>query len=373
MYGVILAGGYSNRFYPFRDKPLYKIMGKSLIEYWINALKQISEEIVIIGNKENEKELKKFGIKVIVQDMHGIPHAIKKIPFTENVLIVNSNDLVDFELLKKISNQGTIFYKEVDHYIPGGYILEDEFSIIEKPGEEILKKTNKFNIMIHYHPNFSEIVEEMEKLGLDAEANYETAVAKKAKNYKLIKVNEHFTIKYPFHVLDAVRFFLKRKENKILGNVSKTAIVKDSYVSETAKIGDFSKVINSYIGENVIIGDHTLVRDSIIENNVIIGRSEIARSHINENTMVHGAYIGDSVIGKNVNVGFGTVTANFRHDGKEIFFYTKEGKKISTGKNKLGAFVKDNIHLGIMTRIYPGRIVDHNTLPGEEVRFLKNE
>ncbi len=38
MYGVILAGGYSTRFYPFSDKPLYKIMGKTLLEHWISAI-----------------------------------------------------------------------------------------------------------------------------------------------------------------------------------------------------------------------------------------------------------------------------------------------------------------------------------------------
>ncbi len=374
IYSVILAGGYSNRFYPFRDKPLYKIMGKALIEYWIDAVKEISDEVVVITNKENNEKIKKLGVKTIVQNKHGIPHAIKKIPFSENVLLINSNDFIDFNLLKRIKEEGTIFYKKVDNYVPGGYILnENGISIIEKPGEEILNKTRMFNIMIHYHPRFSDIVEEMEKLGLDDEANYEVAVSKKAKNYKLIKVENHFTIKYPFHVLDAINVLLKIKENKINGEVSKNSIVKNSYIAENAKVGDFSKVVNSYIGSNTVIGDHTLIRDSIIEDNCMIGRSEIARSHINDNVGVHGSYIGDSVIGKNVNFGFGSVTANMRHDGKEIYFYTKDGKKVPTGRKKLGAFVKDNVHLGIMTKIYPGRIVDRNTLPGEEVRFLKNE
>ncbi len=375
MYSVILAGGQSNRFYPFGDKSLYKIMGKTLIEYWINAVKDISEEVIVITNRENNDKIKKFGVKTIVQDKHGIPHAIKKIPFSENVLLINSNDFIDFNLLKKIGKEGTIFYKEVDKYIPGGYIIKNEngISIIEKPGKEILNKTRMFNIMVHYHPKFSEIVEEIEKLGLEEESNYEAAISKKAKNYKLIKVDHHFTIKYPFHVLDAVNVLLKLKENKIDGEVSKNSIVKNSYIAEGAKVGDFSKVVNSYVGPNTIIGDHTLIRDSIIEENCVIGRSEIARSHINDNVGVHGSYIGDSVVGKNVNFGFGSVTANMRHDGKEIYFYTKDGKKIPTGRKKLGAFVKDNVHLGILTKIYPGRIVDHDTLPGEEVRFLKNE
>ncbi len=382
MYGVILAGGISRRFYPFTEKPLYKIMGKTLIKRWYDELSKIADEVLIIANEYNKDKIKEEikDAKIIIQKKHGLPYAIKSIPYTENVLIVNSNDVINFELLRKIkeiekAGIGAIFYKEVKRYIPGGYIVLEGNSkkVFEKPGEEILERTNMFNIMIHYHPKFSDVIEEIEKLGLDDETNYEVAVSKKAESYKLIKANEHFTIKYPFHILDAVEFFLDKKENGVYGEVSEHAVVRNSYVAKTAKIGNFSKVVNSYIGENVIIGDHTLIRDSIIEDGVIIGRSEIARSHVNENTMIHGAYIGDSVVGKNVNIGFGSVTANFRHDGKEIMFYTKDGAKIRTGRNKLGAFIRDGVHLGIMTKIYPGRIVDRDTLPGEEVRFLKNE
>ena len=52
-------------------------------------------------------------------------------------------------------------------------------------------------------------------------------------------------------------------------------------------------------------------------NNVGIGNfAELVRSSVGENTKIrHQCYIGDTIIGKNVNIGAGTIIANY--DGKE--------------------------------------------------------
>ena len=68
----------------------------------------------------------------------------------------------------------------------------------------------------------------------------------------------------------------------------------------------------------------------------------------------HQNYVGDSVLGEGANLGCGTVTANFRHDGKNHFTLMK-GQKIDTGRRKLGAIIGDHAHTGILTSIYPGR------------------
>ena len=41
-----------------------------------------------------------------------------------------------------------------------------------------------------------------------------------------------------------------------------------------------------------------------------------------------------------------------------------------TGRRKLGVIIGDNVHTGINTLIYPGRIIDTDgsTLPGEVVK-----
>jgi bifunctional UDP-N-acetylglucosamine pyrophosphorylase/glucosamine-1-phosphate N-acetyltransferase len=70
-----------------------------------------------------------------------------------------------------------------------------------------------------------------------------------------------------------------------------------------------------------------------------------------------------------VNLGGGTKTANLRHDNKNIRVMIKNNL-VETGRRKLGTIIGDNVHTGINTLIYPGRIIDTDgsTLPGEVVK-----
>lgn len=96
-----------------------------------------------------------------------------------------------------------------------------------------------------------------------------------------------------------------------------------------------ARIIDSTIGNNVVIKDYTVVESSTISDNAavgpfahirpgsLIGRSvkignfvEIKKSTIGEGTKAsHLSYLGDAEIGKNVNIGAGTITCNY--DGKK--------------------------------------------------------
>lgn len=82
----------------------------------------------------------------------------------------------------------------------------------------------------------------------------------------------------------------------------------------------------------------------------------------------HLSYVGDSVIGENSNLGAGTITANLKHDNKDVRSFVN-GKIIDTGRRKLGTIIADDVHTGINTVIYPGRKIwpKVNTVPGEIV------
>ncbi len=86
-----------------------------------------------------------------------------------------------------------------------------------------------------------------------------------------------------------------------------------------AEIGDgtsiqFSVVMESKIGANCTIGPFSYVRPgNVFESNVKIGTFvEVKKSKVDENSKIpHLSYIGDATIGKNVNIGAGTITCNF--------------------------------------------------------------
>ncbi len=100
------------------------------------------------------------------------------------------------------------------------------------------------------------------------------------------------------------------------------------------------------IGDNVIIGHAVEVKHSIIMNNSII-------AHLN--------YIGDSIIGNNVNISGGTILANFRLDKKNISINTSTGK-IDTGLSKFGSAIGDNSMIGVNSVINPGTLLGKNTI-----------
>jgi UDP-N-acetylglucosamine diphosphorylase / glucose-1-phosphate thymidylyltransferase / UDP-N-acetylgalactosamine diphosphorylase / glucosamine-1-phosphate N-acetyltransferase / galactosamine-1-phosphate N-acetyltransferase len=89
-----------------------------------------------------------------------------------------------------------------------------------------------------------------------------------------------------------------------------------------------------------------------------------------DNTSIgHLSYVGDSVIGENVNLGAGFIVANLRHDNADVKS-TVKGKLISSKRRKLGTIIADNVKTGIRTTIYPGRKIwpGKTTLPGEIVK-----
>ena len=93
--------------------------------------------------------------------------------------------------------------------------------------------------------------------------------------------------------------------------------IEDSTVADGATV-EQSVVRGSAIGPGATVGPFSHVRpDTVVGKGAKIGSYvEIKASRIGEGTKVpHLSYIGDATIGKNVNVGAGTITVNY--DGYE--------------------------------------------------------
>ena len=86
----------------------------------------------------------------------------------------------------------------------------------------------------------------------------------------------------------------------------------------------------------------------------------------------HLNYVGDSILGSNVNLGAGTILSNFRHDGAEIEVpESNDGRRrIATGRRKLGAVLGDGVLTGCNCVLHPGCVVGAGTqiYPGVMLR-----
>lgn len=121
------------------------------------------------------------------------------------------------------------------------------------------------------------------------------------------------------------------------------------------------------IGPNAYIRGHTSIGPRCHVGHAV----EIKHSILLEDTHVgHLSYVGDSILGRRVNLGGGTITANFRHDGRTHPFRSADGRLHDTGLQKLGAIIGDDVSTGIHTSIYPGRYLPPGTttLPGSTIR-----
>lgn len=117
-----------------------------------------------------------------------------------------------------------------------------------------------------------------------------------------------------------------------------------------------------WIGKNCTIRHGAYIRGNVITGDgCVIGHDTEVKSAIflNKAHAAHFAYVGDSILGNEVNLGAGTKCANFKLDKQDIQIKLK-GEVISTHRRKLGALIGDGTQIGCNTVTNPGTIIGKN-------------
>lgn len=124
-------------------------------------------------------------------------------------------------------------------------------------------------------------------------------------------------------------------------------------IKEPAIIGDHSEVrqgayLRGYclIGQRCVVGHTTEVKHSIFLNDAKAG---------------HFAYVGDSILGGEVNLGAGTKLANFRFLPGEVRVKTPDGV-YGSGLRKFGAIFGDRVQTGCNSVTSPGVLMGPDSL-----------
>src|SRR6476661_6698601 len=114
------------------------------------------------------------------------------------------------------------------------------------------------------------------------------------------------------------------------------------------------------VRENVTIGANAYIRGAVIlDNNVHIGAGcEIKQSVIFSSTAIaHFNYIGNSIIGSNVNFEAGAVAANhYNERDNKIISVLNNDKIINTGVKKFGSLLGDGSRVGANAVLSPGTL-----------------
>jgi len=134
-------------------------------------------------------------------------------------------------------------------------------------------------------------------------------------------------------------------------------------IGSKVKIGDnsyiksFTHIEGTRIENNVVVGPYARLRPgTILKSNTKIGNFvETKKSSINTNSKVnHLSYIGDTVIGKNSNIGAGTITCNY--DG------------IKKSKTK----ISDNVFVGSNSALVAPVKLEKNSIIGAGSVITRN-
>lgn len=118
-----------------------------------------------------------------------------------------------------------------------------------------------------------------------------------------------------------------------------------------------------YIGKEAIIRHSAYVREySWICCQAVVGHaSEVKHSILLPGAKApHFNYVGDSILGKAVNLGAGVKLSNLRNDGAEVFLRIGDNRKPS-GLRKFGAILGEGCQLGCNAVTNPGTILGPNS------------
>ena len=130
-------------------------------------------------------------------------------------------------------------------------------------------------------------------------------------------------------------------------------------IANNVEILPFTHIENAKIESNVSIGPYARIRPGVhIQSGARIGNFvEVKKSKIGKNSKInHLSYVGDTAIGKNVNIGAGTITCNY--DGKR-----KNKTKISDG-----AFIGSNTSLVAPIKVGKRSIIGAGSVITKNVR-----
>ena len=354
---VILAAGKGTRMKSNTPKVLHKIFEKPLLGYVLDNVKNIvNESFVIVGHHAEEvteyvEKNYKTAKTVLQSPQLGTGHAVSMVcPALENfegqvIILCGDTPLITEATLKQfveyhnsnnsdLTVMSTIFENPTNY---GRIIREADNSlkcIVEEkdatPDQKAVKEVNAGIYCLNWgkiKPAFSQLTSN------NAQGEYYLTdiIAWGKKNnlnvnaFILENSDEIYGINSRSNLATATKIMNDRKLNSLMDNGVTIVDPTSTWISEDTEIGADTIIYPSTyiegknkIGKNCKIGNFVEVKKAKIDHNTNAG---------------HLSYIGDAELGAHINIGAGTITANY--------------DPITKTKSK--TILKDNVKIGSNT------------------------
>lgn len=371
---IILAAGKGTRMKSDTPKVLHTIFDKTLVGYVIDAVNNTGladENFVIVGHQAERVEEyinKNYdNAKCILQSPQlGTGHAVSMaLPYLKDfdgevIILCGDTPLITSETIKEFveyhrDNKSDLTVMSAIFENPTNYgrIIRNQDSSLnsiveEKDATPEQKAVEEINAGI-YCINWAKIKPAFNELtSNNAQGEYYLTDIIKWGNEKNLSVNaytlknneEIFGINSKTHLAEATKMLNNKIVQKHLDNGVQIIDPATTWISPETEIGADTIIYPScYINGKNKIGKHCKIGpfahlrgDVVLEDYVKIGNFvEVKKTTIKSHTNAcHLTYLGDSEIGSNVNIGAGTITANYN----------------PLTKVKSKTIIKDNVKIG---------------------------
>lgn len=392
MDAVIIAAGAGTRMRPLTadcPKPLLPVGQRSLLERLMDqCVPHIDQFVIVVGYqaaaiRDHVGETHRgCPVNYAVQDEQlGTAHAIQQARryVSDAFIVLNGDVLIDETIIEQLVAADPPAMTTTTVADPTSYGVVETASgtvtaLHEKPDAP---PSDQINVGLY---GFSaEIFDAIAAIDRSPRGEYEITDAIEL----LIDQGHHVeSIPYsgtwidvgrPWELLEAMDQELATVTTSVDGDLAEDVTITGQAVIEPGVTVRSGVCIDGpvVIREGATVGPNAYIRGpAVIEADASVGHAvEIKHSILRSGTAVnHLSYVGDSILGRDVNFGAGTVVGNLRHDDSEVTMQIK-GEPTTTGRRKLGVVVGHDTKTGINTSLNPGVKLSPGTqtMPGAVV------
>ena len=386
MKAIILAAGEGTHLSPFSEtRPISMIgvAGRSMLDNTFGLLKSagINDIFIVVGHKKDklierlqQQDHNVLNLHYVEQKRKlGIGHAVmqvkNKISPGEYFLLLYGDTLTAENIFSKVQQSFHSFKCPVASIClpPSNQMFGNVFlnarmeitKIVEKPKGNNLGNYVLSGVFI-LPASFFKL---LESSGNSMEKALKKVVAGEGMRASMWE-DDWLDVVYPWEILTANKMIMDSWQES---SIAKTATLEANVTLHGIVRIEAGAIIKSgavlegpcCIGERSYIGNNSLIRSyTSVGKNCSVGSGvELKNCVVMDNSQIGRlSFVGDSVLGENVDMGAGCMTVNRTVDWKPIS--VKNGKRpMGTGMTKLGAFLGDGVVVGAGNTLEPGMVV----------------
>ena len=386
MKAIILAAGEGAHLSPFSEtRPISMIgvAGRTMLDNTFGLLKSagINDIFMVVGHKKDklierlqQQDHNGLNLHYVEQKRKlGIGHAVmqvkNKISPGEYFLLLYGDTLTAENIFSKVQQSFHSFKCPVASIClpPSNQMFGNVFlnarmeitKIVEKPKGNNLGNYVLSGVFI-LPASFFKL---LKSSGNSMEKALKKVVAEEGLRASMWE-DEWLDVVYPWEILTANKMIMDSWQES---SIAKTATLEANVTLQGIVRIEAGAIIKSgavlegpcCIGEGSYIGNNSLIRSytSVGKNCKVGSGVELKNCVVMDNSQIGRlSFVGDSVLGENVDMGAGCMTVNRTVDWKPIS--VKNGKRpMGTGMTKLGAFLGDGVVVGAGNTLEPGMVV----------------